>query len=342
MTCEVEIYLNCGIPQPVETVLSDGFALSPKLEATRDLEGVVFIFGGGSTRGPAEVGVSEALRIIGVVPQVIIGNSAGSVAGVSQAMGMEGSIRVQNTIKYFRIGNLYEVQELGGMSDQIEGRRVLRPLSSEPTKMLMQDALYMMSKLKGQAGWITFEDLPIPMLVMMTDAVNQKLCFAYGSCSVAEAIQASVTRYIARPVKIDNGGNGGWFADGVRMPGGNFPVELARRLFPNKVIIGIRIDPKHDDGLGNADMENKTIIISPYGDNGNSRRILKMAHDNWVFDSRRRIEEGYRSVMNLELLGQLQMVGVLNISPGRAMEDLQRALPALFEGKPLERPIREP
>ena len=51
---------------------------------------IALVLGGGAARGFAHIGVIKALEAQGIVPDIVVGTSAGSVVGALYASGMNG------------------------------------------------------------------------------------------------------------------------------------------------------------------------------------------------------------------------------------------------------------
>lgn len=66
-------------------------ALQPKPAAqTKQTPKIALALGGGAARGFAHVGVIKALEAQGIVPEIVVGTSAGSVVGALYSGGYNG------------------------------------------------------------------------------------------------------------------------------------------------------------------------------------------------------------------------------------------------------------
>jgi NTE family protein len=70
-------------PEPVQPVSTPAPVAKPPLR-------IALALGGGAARGFAHIGVIKALEAQGIVPDIVVGTSAGSVVGALYASGMNG------------------------------------------------------------------------------------------------------------------------------------------------------------------------------------------------------------------------------------------------------------
>ncbi|MCL5059977.1 MAG: patatin-like phospholipase family protein, partial [Candidatus Thermoplasmatota archaeon] len=73
----------CAAPPPAPPIPTPVPAQKPPLR-------VALVLGGGAARGFAHIGVIKALEAQGIVPDIVVGTSAGSVVGALYASGMNG------------------------------------------------------------------------------------------------------------------------------------------------------------------------------------------------------------------------------------------------------------
>ena len=72
---------GCNTPQPLT---------SPNVAAPPAPIKIALVLGGGAARGFAHIGVIKALEAQGIVPDIVVGTSAGSVVGALYAAGYNG------------------------------------------------------------------------------------------------------------------------------------------------------------------------------------------------------------------------------------------------------------
>lgn len=185
----------------------DMFPLQPQVSGSgRPRIGLVL--GAGGTRGCAHAGVIEVLRNAGIPIDVVVGASVGAVFGLGVATNQdtEHIARTAHDVSLLPMARFYA------------GR--LRLDRRNPVARMLREA----------AGDRTFEELPVPFAVRVTDMESgQPEVIASGP--VLPAVQASIALpMIARPVKIDGR---------LYMDGGMFdtaPVSVARAMGADLVI----------------------------------------------------------------------------------------------------------
>ncbi|MDP9107680.1 MAG: patatin-like phospholipase family protein, partial [Pseudomonadota bacterium] len=79
---------GCATPPSVPVVVSTP-ATPPAPKALRPLK-IGLALGGGAARGFAHIGVIKALEAQGIVPDIVVGTSAGSLVGALYAAGNNG------------------------------------------------------------------------------------------------------------------------------------------------------------------------------------------------------------------------------------------------------------
>jgi NTE family protein len=169
---------------------------------------IALALGGGGAKGFAHIGVIKALEAQGIVPDIVIGTSAGSVVGALYASGMTG----------------FELQELaipfseGGITD----------IGLPDRGLLKGEAL-------ARFVNIAVRNQPIEKLPKKFGAVATKLAtgeavvFRTGDTGIATRASSSVPS-IFRPVVI----SGSDYVDGGLVS--PVPINLARQMGANFVI----------------------------------------------------------------------------------------------------------
>ena len=180
------------------------------------------VLGGGGARGFAHLGVAKALLEKGIRPDIISGVSAGAIAGVFLASGMDPDeifklLREQDFMKIstFKMSKQGFIR-LDGLKEQI----------------------------KMHIPYKNLEDLPVPLIVAVCN-LNKARIEYLSNGPLAEIVQASSSIPILfSPVKM---------GDQVYIDGGvldNLPIKPLRKICDK--VIAVNISPIHDtDKLDN-------------------------------------------------------------------------------------------
>lgn len=181
-----------------------------------------FAFSGGGARGFAHLGVYEAFYEYGIVPEVISGVSAGSLAAAFLADGYKPT-EALDLFKHLKFREFTDLRIVHG----IQGMQGIQGIS-KTTKL----RAFLKEHIKAR----TFEDLDIPINVLATDFDEGKTVeFSKGlliapvaaSCSFPVVFSPTVinkTKYV----------DGGLFK--------NFPVSTIKDKC--ELVIGVNINPK--------------------------------------------------------------------------------------------------
>jgi NTE family protein len=190
--------------------------------------------GGGAARGFAHVGVIKALEAQGIVPDIIVGTSAGAVVGALYANGLNG-FELQKAALEMDKGNVFD------WNVSLRG-----PLRGEPLRNYISDAVLNRP----------LEKLRRSFAVVATDlASGEMVLFRSGDTGLAVQASAAVPG-VFQPVTI----SGREYVDGgLSSP---VPVRAARRLGAD-FVIAVDISAKPRDGrFGNTfDMLLQTFAI---------------------------------------------------------------------------------
>lgn len=175
---------------------------------------IALVLGGGGVRGLAHVGVLEELLNAGIVPDLIVGSSAGAMVGALYADTLD--------IDYVKTTVLNT-----HLKDVMDKSFWYTPIGMASGKTLQK---YLSKKLKAR----NFEDLKMPYIAVATNLQFGNIT-AFGTGPLFPAIRASSACPGAyHPVEI----SGQYFVDGgVSAP---VPVTVARQYKP-KVIISVDI-----------------------------------------------------------------------------------------------------
>jgi NTE family protein len=168
--------------------------------------------GGGAARGFAHIGVIKALEAQGIVPDIVVGTSAGSVVGALYASGTNG----------------FELQRTAMDMNEAEISDWAMPFFSKGSGVLKGDALqnYVNKAVKN----VPIERLKIPFGAVATDLNTGKpILFRRGNTGQAVRASSSVPS-VFQPVKI---GTHSYVDGGLVAP---VPVKFAKDMGADFVI----------------------------------------------------------------------------------------------------------
>jgi NTE family protein len=190
--------------------------------------------GGGAARGFAHIGVIKVLEAQGIVPDIIVGTSAGSVVGALYAAGFNG----------------FELQRLALQMDET----AIADWSLPARGVLRGEALqnFINKALDGKP----IEALPRKLAVTATDLQTGELVvFERGNTGMAVRASSSVPA-VFQPVLI----NGREYVDGGLVS--PVPARVARRLGADVVIaVDISSRPVSQSVVGSVDVLLQTFAI---------------------------------------------------------------------------------
>ena len=220
---------------------------------------VVVVLSGGGAKGIAHIPLLQTLDSLGIVPDLIIGTSMGSIVGGFYAMGYSGD-------------SIATITKNANWDELLGGKTALKDVSveekSEYGKYLV-DFDFIKGKPKMSSSLVNdqnlreflalyaypvfnihdFDSLPIPYRAMTTDIVNGKeVLLEEGSLVMAMRASMSIPS-IFKPVVYN---------DALLVDGGilnNFPTDVAKKMGAD-IIIG------SDVGGGTATKEELQDIIS--------------------------------------------------------------------------------
>ena len=191
----------CVTPPPAPPVSTPVVTPKPPVK-------VALVLGGGAARGFAHIGVIKSLEAQGIVPDIVVGTSAGSVVGALYAGGMSG----------FEMQKLALQMEEGMVLDwTLPNRGVLKGEALQA---------FINQKLKNQS----IQKLPKPLGIVATDLQSgEMVLFRQGNTGMA--VRASSTLPgIFQPVEI----SGRDYVDGgLTSP---VPAQAARTMGADFVI----------------------------------------------------------------------------------------------------------
>ncbi|WP_136419307.1 patatin-like phospholipase family protein [Herbaspirillum sp. ST 5-3] len=216
--------------QPVEQAASQ-----PK--AARQVK-IGLALGGGAARGFAHIGVIKALEAQGIVPDLVVGTSAGSLVGALYAAGNNG----------FALHKLALEMDEATISDWSV------PFFSKATGVLKGEALQ--NYVNRTVNNVPLEKLKIPFGAVATDLHNgQPILFQRGNTGLAVRASSAVPS-VFQPVKI---GEHSYVDGGLVSP---VPVRFAREMGADFVIaVNISSQPDAQPSSSNLDVLLQTFAI---------------------------------------------------------------------------------
>jgi NTE family protein len=219
----------CAAPPPAPTQPSPAPVVVPKPPLK-----IALALGGGAARGFAHIGVIKALEAQGIVPDIVVGTSAGSVVGALYASGMSG----------FELQNVALQMEENMVADwTLPNRGVLKGEA-------LQD--FINQKVKH----LTIQKLLKPMGVVATDLQSgEMVLFRRGDTGTAVRASSAVPGMF-QPVEI----NGRDYVDGgLTSP---VPAQAARSMGADFVIaVDISNVGRRDKLTGTLDVLLQTFAI---------------------------------------------------------------------------------
>ncbi|WP_136480637.1 patatin-like phospholipase family protein [Cognatitamlana onchidii] len=202
---------------------------------------VALVLSGGGAKGVAHIPVLQKLDSLGIVPDLVVGTSMGSVIGGLYAAGYSGDEIEKLTMQVNWndiLGGTIALSDVGVEEksefnrylvnlDVIDGKPKVKPalLKDQNLRELLSTLLFPVYKVQD------FDELPIPFRSVTTDLVHGKeIVIKDGSLSLAIRASMSIPS-VFEPVKY----NGTLLVDGGVL--NNFPTDVAKRLGAD-IIIG--------------------------------------------------------------------------------------------------------
>jgi NTE family protein len=201
--------------------------------------------GGGAARGFAHIGVIKALESQGIVPDIVVGTSAGSVVGALYAAGNDG----------------FALQKMALDMDETTISDWSLPFFSKSSGVLKGEALQ--AYVNKSVGNLPIERLKRPFGAVATDLNSgAPILFQRGNTGMAVRASSSVPS-VFQPVKI---------ADRFYVDGGlvsPVPVRFAREMGADFVIaVNISSAPDSQGANGSVEVMLQTFTIMGHGLNG--------------------------------------------------------------------------
>jgi len=201
---------------------------------------VALALGGGAARGFAHIGVIKALEAQGIVPDIVVGTSAGSVVGALYAAGNDG----------FALHKLALAMDEAAISDWSV------PLFAKVTGVIKGEAIQ--NYINKTVHNVPLERLKIPFGAVATDLHSGlPVLFRRGNTGIAVRASSAVPG-VFQPVKI---GSRVYVDGGLASP---VPVRFAREMGADFVIavnISAQPDAQTPAGGSTVDMLLQTFTI---------------------------------------------------------------------------------
>jgi len=221
----------CAAPPPEPT---PSVPIATPLPTPKPPLRIALVLGGGAARGFAHIGVIKALEAQGIVPDMVVGTSAGSVVAALYASGMSG----------FDLQNLALKMEEDMVADwTLPNRGVLKGEA-------LQD--FINQKVKN----LTLQKMPKPLGVVATDLQSgEMMLFRRGDTGIAVRASSAVPG-VFQPVEI----SGRDYVDGgLTSP---VPAQSARTMGADFVIaVDISNVSRQDKLTGTLDILLQTFSI---------------------------------------------------------------------------------
>ena len=194
--------------------------------------------GGGAARGFAHIGVIKALEAQGIVPDVVVGTSAGSLVGALYAAGNNG----------FALHKLALEMDEAAISDWSV------PMFAKATGVLKGEALQ--NYVNKAVNNVPLEKLKVPFGAVATDLKNgEPILFQRGNTGAAVRASSAVPG-VFQPVRI---GERSYVDGGLVSP---VPVRFAREMGADFVIaVNISSQPDAQPSTSTLDVLLQTFAI---------------------------------------------------------------------------------
>ena len=202
---------------------------------------VVLVLSGGGAKGVAHIPTLQALDSLGIVPDLVIGTSMGSIVGGLYAAGYSGDsiANIANNADWdYLLGGGISLSDVG-VEEKSEFKRYVADFDLVKGKPKVSSGIINDQNLREFLSVLTypvynivnFDELPIPFRAMTTDIVNGKeVIMDKGSLIIAMRASMSIPT-VFEPVPYE----GTLLVDGGVL--NNFPTDVAKELGAD-IIIG--------------------------------------------------------------------------------------------------------
>jgi len=214
--------------------------------------------GGGAARGFAHIGVIKALESQGIVPDIVVGTSAGSLVGALYAAGNNG----------FALHRMALEMDEATISDWSV------PLFAKASGVLKGEALQ--NYVNKAVNNLPIEKLRIPFGAVATDLRNgQPILFRRGNTGTAVRASSAVPS-VFQPVKI---GDRSYVDGGLVSP---VPVRFAREMGAD-FVIAVNISAQPDAQPANSSLD---ILLQTFAIMGQSINHYELREADIVIQPR--------------------------------------------------------
>ena len=215
--------------------------IPPFLSAQEKKPKVVVVLSGGGAKGIAHIPFIQLLDSLGIVPDLVVGTSMGSIVGGLYAMGYSGDSIANIALNVNWNQLLREKVALSdvSMEEKSEFKRYLAQFDLTNGKPKINSSLLGDQNLREFLSVLTypayrindFDKLPIPYRAVATDIVNGKeVVIKEGSLAMAMRSSMSIPG-VFKPVPYNNT----LLVDGGILD--NFPTDIAKKMGAD-IIIG--------------------------------------------------------------------------------------------------------
>ena len=201
---------------------------------------VAVVLSGGGAKGLAHIPLLQTLDSLGIVPDLVVGTSMGSIVGGLYAMGYSGD-SIAAIVKVIDwdvvLGGSISLKDVG-VEEKSEFKKYLTELDLVKGKPKLSDALLKDQKLREYITSLTyqvygvrdFDDLSIPFRAMTTDIVNgEEVLLGGGSLALAMRASMSIPG-VFKPIP---------YKETLLVDGGilnNFPTDVAKNMGADFII----------------------------------------------------------------------------------------------------------
>lgn len=214
--------------------------------------------GGGAARGFAHIGVIKALEAQGIVPDVVVGTSAGSLVGALYAAGNSG----------FVLHKLALEMDEAAISDWSV------PMFAKATGVLKGEALQ--NYVNKAVNNVSLEKLKIPFGAVATDLKNgEPILFQRGNTGAAVRASSAVPG-VFQPVRI---GERSYVDGGLVSP---VPVRFAREMGAD-FVIAVNISSQPDAQPSTSTLE---VLLQTFAIMGQSINAYELKDADVVIQPR--------------------------------------------------------
>jgi len=214
--------------------------------------------GGGAARGFAHIGVIKALESQGIVPDIVVGTSAGSLVGALYAAGNNG----------FALHRMALEMDEATISDWSV------PLFAKASGVLKGEALQ--NYVSKAVNNLPIEKLRIPFGAVATDLRNgQPILFRRGNTGTAVRASSAVPS-VFQPVKI---GDRSYVDGGLVSP---VPVRFAREMGAD-FVVAVNISAQPDAQPANSSLD---ILLQTFAIMGQSINHYELREADIVIQPR--------------------------------------------------------